>query len=365
MKIVTVVGARPQFVKAAVLSRLCARIGDLEEIIIHTGQHYDRSLSAVFFEDMSIPEPHYQLSIGSGPHGAMTGRMLEAIEAVLLKEMPNAVLVYGDTNSTLAGALAAAKLCIPVLHVEAGMRCFVASQVEEINRVLCDHCSALCLTTSSVPSANLLHEGIPQGRIRQVGDVMYDALLYYLKEARNAPLPIEVPSDYALVTVHRAENTDDPTQLSAIVEGLIAVADKRPLVLPLHPRTRARLQDYGLLKKVESSLIVLEPVSYFAMLRLAEQASIILTDSGGVQREAYWLQRPCIVLRDRTEWTELVSEAGHQLTTDFTRLPQMVEAAMGQKHRAKADLFGRGDAGEKILESIRECLGKGAPSGSV
>jgi UDP-GlcNAc3NAcA epimerase len=310
MKIVTVVGARPQFIKAAAISRVIRDdyAGKIEEVLVHTGQHYDENMSKVFFEELDIPQPRYNLEISGGQHGAMTGRMLEAVENVLLQEKPDWVLIYGDTNSTLAGALAAAKLHIPVAHVEAGLRSFNMRMPEEINRILADRVSSLLFCPTETAVNNLKLEGVSQG-VHNVGDVMYDVALFYRDRARQQSRVLQTlgvsSGGFALATCHRAENTDDPQRLGEILSALAEVAGQMPLVLPLHPRTRKLVGEYGLSQHLKA-LIVTEPLPFLDMVALEQAARIILTDSGGVQKEAFFYGVPCITMRDETEWVETV-----------------------------------------------------------
>jgi UDP-GlcNAc3NAcA epimerase len=300
-KVVTIVGARPQFVKAAVVSGALARAG-VDEVLVHTGQHFDAAMSDVFFQELGLATPRHHLGIGGLGHAAMTGRMLEAIERVLTEERPAWVLVYGDTNSTLAGALAASKLHIPVAHVEAGMRPFNRRMPEEINRVLTDHVSDLLLVTGEAPVRLLAAEGITRG-VHVVGDVMLEAQrLFAAASARSgARARLAGTAPYALLTLHRAENTDDPERLRAIFAGLSRVAGRLTLILPLHPRTRGLADRYAVSLE---SFRLLEPVGYLEMQDLEAGAALILTDSGGVQKEAFFHGVPCVTLRDETEWTE-------------------------------------------------------------
>jgi UDP-N-acetylglucosamine 2-epimerase len=306
MKVVTIVGARPQFVKAAVLSRELRK--EHTEIMVHTGQHYDENMSAIFFEELGLFEPEYALKIGSGLHGAQTGAMLVDIEQVLVQEKPNWVLVYGDTNSTLAGALAAAKLHLPVAHVEAGLRSFNRAMPEEINRVLTDHISTLLFCPTQTAVDHLTSEGITQG-VHLVGDLMYDSLMWSVAQAKDRPDPLQRfgldPKGYLLATVHRAENTDDPERLAGILQAFNLLEE--PMVWPVHPRTRQKLVEAGYQPATHVHLI--EPVGPIEMASLEQTALLILTDSGGMQKEAMWLGVPCVTLRDETEWIETV-EAG-------------------------------------------------------
>jgi UDP-GlcNAc3NAcA epimerase len=303
MKVVTIVGARPQFIKAAVLSRELRR--EHVEILVHTGQHYDDNMSDVFFKELEIPEPNYNLGIGSGSHGKQTGEMLSGIEDILLKETPDWVLVYGDTNSTLAGALAASKLHLRIAHVEAGLRSFNRNMPEEINRVLTDHLSNLLFCPTDTAVNNLLNEGITQG-VHQVGDVMYDALHWAIQHGKEPPSIIASlqgePKSYLLATVHRAENTDNPDRLQGILDAFNRL--EGPLIWPVHPRTRKILDDLNWIPG--NSVRLIDPVSYVDMVHLEKNARVILTDSGGIQKEAYWLEVPCVTLRDETEWVETV-----------------------------------------------------------
>lgn len=315
-KVITIVGARPQFIKAAAVSReILKHSGRIEEVMVHTGQHYDPNMSQVFFDELEIPAPRYNLEVSGGGHGAMTGRMLEGIERILLGEMPDWVLIYGDTNSTLAGALAAAKLHIPVAHVEAGLRSFNMHMPEEINRILADRVSNLLLCPTSVAVENLAREGVTRG-VHNVGDVMYDVALYYRERARVGSSILQrlglKDQVFALATCHRAENTDDPTRLEGIVSALAKIAGDMPVVLPLHPRTRKLLQQFGLERHL-APLTVVEPLSFLDMVALEQAARVILTDSGGVQKEAFFYRVPCITMRDETEWVETIELGWNQL----------------------------------------------------
>ncbi len=357
MKIVTVVGARPQFVKMAFVSR--AWPAGVEEVVIHTGQHYDRNMSDVFFEELGIPEPAHHLGVGSGSHGAQTGQMLAGIEAILLEEKPDAMLVYGDTNSTLAGALAAAKLHVPVIHVEAGLRSFDRRMPEEVNRVLTDHVSSLLLAPTQTAIDNLAAEGITEG-VQLVGDVMFDALLEGRRLAASRPNPaaaLGLDPGYVLCTLHRAENTDDPVRLTAIVAALGQIGRERPLALPLHPRTRAALDRADLLSTLEDSphVHLLDPVGYLEMVALEADAGCILTDSGGVQKEAYLLQVPCVTMRDTTEWVETLGSWNTLVGADEQAIVAAVAAAQAPKDQEP--VFGDGNAGAAMADAIGAFLG--------
>ena len=300
MRIVTVVGARPQFVKAAVVSRALRQVGGVEEILVHTGQHYDANMSDVFFRELDVPTPDHHLGIGGGSHGAQTGQMLAALEGVLASARPDWMLVYGDTNSTLAGALAAAKLLVRIAHVEAGLRSFNRSMPEEVNRVLTDHVSDLLFAPTEAAVANLAREGIAGSGVRLVGDVMYDVALHFADRAHGHSRVLDrlglLAGGYVLATVHRPANTDNPDRLRAIFAGLGEVAAEVPVVLPLHPRTRAAAERAGLPDAV-GGLTLTEPVGYLDMLTLERNACVVVTDSGGVQKEAFFSRVPCVTLR--------------------------------------------------------------------
>ncbi|MGE5221234.1 MAG: non-hydrolyzing UDP-N-acetylglucosamine 2-epimerase [Omnitrophica WOR_2 bacterium] len=336
MKIVSVVGARPQFIKAAPLSRTLRK--KHTEILVHTGQHYDENMSEVFFQELDIPAPNYHLGIGSGTHAAQTGAMLVGIEKVLLDEKPDWVLIYGDTNSTLAGALAASKLHIPVVHVEAGLRSFNRIMPEEINRVVADHLSSLLLCPSRTAEENLAAEGIREG-VHVVGDVMYEALMLASMRAREksnvfARFNIKERS-YLLATVHRAENTDNPERLQAVLAAFDRLDET--IIFPIHPRTRKAVESIGY--KPPAHVCLIDPVGYLDMVALEGSARLILTDSGGVQKEAYWLEVPCITLRDETEWVETVQAGWNTLTGADTM--KIVSAVRGWKTPANhPDLYG-------------------------
>jgi len=350
MKIASIVGARPQFIKCAPVSRELRK--EHEEVLIHTGQHYDHGMSEVFFEELAIPKPDYNLNIGSGTHGHQTGAMLGAIEDVLQQENPDLVLVYGDTNSTLAGALAAAKLHVPVAHVEAGLRSFDRRMPEEINRVLTDHCSDLLFCPTKTAVENLAAEGITGG-VHLVGDVMVDAMNYNRAVAEERSRILEAvgvrPGEYLVITVHRPSNTDSRENMVAIL-GALAEAG-RPVVFPVHPRTQNYLRRYGLLAEMPENVLVTEPLGYLDMLHLMAHAAKILTDSGGVQKEAYMLGVPCITLRENTEWVETV-EAGWNVLVGAGR-EEIVSMILGFAPAGdQPPLFGDGRAAAGIAKVI-------------
>lgn len=356
IRILTIVGARPQFIKAAVVSRHIAATAGISERLIHTGQHHDVNMSDVFFGDLGIPPAAYHLGISGLSHGAMTGRMLEGLEAVMRDEAPDWVLVYGDTNSTIAGALAAAKLHIPVAHVEAGLRSFNRAMPEEVNRVLTDHCSDLLFTPTAVGALNLRREGVPPDRIVEVGDVMFDAALHFGRVAeergKSAAAFGLTAGGYVLATVHRQENTDDVRRLSTILAGLQAVAAELPVALPLHPRTRSRITAAGL-EPLIRGLTLLEPQGYLEMVALERGAAVIATDSGGVQKEAFFHSVPCVTLRDETEWTELVEAGWNRLASmdDGNSLGAAILAARGRRGEDIAP-YGDGEASAKIVDRL-------------
>lgn len=351
LKVVTIVGARPQFIKAAPICRALRQAG-IQEFFVHTGQHYDDAMSSVFFRDLELPEPDINLNIGSDSHGKQTGRMLIGIEEVLQKENPDWVVVYGDTNSTLAGALASVKLHIPVAHVEAGLRSFNKAMPEEHNRVVADHVSTLLFCPTQTAVKNLEKEGIVEG-VHLVGDVMYDSLLHNLKLAEERSHIIEQlqlqPKRYALATVHRAENTDNSERLRSIFAAFAQIADSGlPVIIPLHPRTRKQL---AALDEIDvGKLRLIEPVSYLDMLRLEKYAHVILTDSGGVQKEAYWVETPCVTLRDETEWVELVEYGYNQLaSTQREKIFEAHQRAIQQKSYDILNLYGNGNTADNIV----------------
>jgi UDP-N-acetylglucosamine 2-epimerase (non-hydrolysing) len=347
--VATVVGARPQFIKEAAVGRVLRERH--REILIHTGQHYDPEMSDVFFEELQIARPDYNLGIGSGAHGEQTGRMLQAIEAVLVKEAPDAVLVYGDTNSTLAGALAAAKLHVPIAHVEAGLRSHDRRQPEEINRVLTDHASDLLFAPTRSAMEHLRHEGIVD-RARLVGDVMADVLRHNIELARKRPILSTLgltPGGYHVATLHRPSNVDDPKVLGGILRALDRAS--LPVVLPLHPRTRSRLAEFGIAEPSHAVRII-PPQGYLEFLALMADARRVITDSGGIQKEAYLLKIPCITVREKTEWTETVEDGWNTLVgSDPAALEEALQSF--SPTGAHRDLFGR-NAAEEIVRLLPE-----------
>lgn len=355
MKVCTVLGARPQFIKSAPVSRAFIESGKVSEVIIHTGQHYDSNMSDIFFHELNIPKPEYSLGISGGSHGAMTGRMLEALEETFLLEQPDWVLVFGDTNSTIAGALAASKLNLRVAHVEAGLRYFNRSMPEEINRILTDHCSDILFTPTMTASHNLSKEGIDPAQVFEIGDVMQDAAILFDGIAQeNSKISDSLglkKGQFVLATVHRQENTDNPRRLAAIIQGLALVADEIPVVLPLHPRTRKCVENAGL--TINSSIRVVEPLGFLDMLSLEKMAALIATDSGGVQKEAYFQRVPCVTLRDETEWIELVETGWNRLCPPKSAkaIATSVRSAIGTEGK-DVSLYGNGNASKLIVDKL-------------
>ena len=380
---VTIVGARPQFIKAATVSRAILNFNQspssrgrrserkIQEVLVHTGQHYDYLMDRVFFEELELPKPDYHLGVGSGSHGKQTGVMLDRIEPILQEEKPDIVLVYGDTNSTLAGALAAAKIHIPVAHVEAGLRSYERRMPEEINRLLADHVSTFLFCPTDEAVRNLSKEGIKNGKgkpwVKNVGDVMYDSILYYSKLAEikstilqdlkllsssHSPAP-----NYYLATLHRAENTDDPKRLKSILKAFDETAKTAPVVLPLHPRTKKMMETFCLQPK-HRNVKLIDPVSYLNMLKLEKDAKAILTDSGGIQKEAYWLRVPCITLREVTEWGYTVEEGWNIISGWKTaEIVRAVQRIPDQKKMRRRGDRGKQTASEEIVHQLFEYLG--------
>ena len=352
MKIVSVVGARPQFIKLAPLSKLIRK--QHEEILIHTGQHYDDEMSKVFFDELCLPQPDINLNIGSGNHGVQTGKMMQGLEEILLREKPDLIIVFGDTNSTLAAALVAAKLLIPIAHVEAGLRSFNKKMPEEVNRILTDHLSHWLFSPSAVAVTNLRNEGIVNG-VFDVGDIMYDAILSFremIDEPSQRLQKYSVQSGgYILATIHRAENTDEVDRLSRIIKLLDNT--EFPVLFPVHPRTRKKIQDYGL--NVNRNVRLVSPAGYFDIINLISNSKFVVTDSGGMQKEAYYLKRSCITLRDETEWVETVASGWNYLVGISDELFQNAVNSIVKNtdHRTNGNIYGDGTASEKILNILQ------------
>lgn len=376
-KIVTIIGARPQIIKAAALSRAIRSSFSerIEEVLVHTGQHYDANMSATFFQELEIPEPAYNLGVGSGPHGAQTAKMLAGIEVVLQKEQPNAVIVYGDTNSTLAAGIAASKLGIPVVHIEAGLRSFNKEMPEEINRIVCDHVSTLLFSPTHEGVRNLEAEGfdtsaalgkahLNRPKVFHCGDIMYDNSMYFATKAAAAEGYLSeqglISGRFALVTIHRNNNTDDAERLTAIWEAILQLAEKEQHVfaVPLHPRTRKMMENIlakDLMEKLSAHthIHLMEPASYLQMIALEQHCNIVLTDSGGVQKEAYFFQKPCIILRPETEWVELVQNGNAVLTDAHTNLIiQSYERLSKKTDYTWPSIFGDGNAASFICNVL-------------
>ncbi len=353
MKIFTVIGARPQFIKAAAVSREIKKHNDIEEVIVHTGQHFDTNMSDIFFEELHIPKPHYNLNINGLSHGAMTGQMLEKIEEVLFKEKPDWVLVYGDTNSTIAGALAASKLHIKVAHVEAGLRSFNMKMPEEINRILTDRISNLLFCPTNQAVENLKKEGFEnfkEAKIVKSGDVMQDAAIFY-KQFAKKPENLKIESGFILSTIHRAENTDNEDRIKSIFKALNEIAKKTPIILPLHPRTKKILQNLNI---NTDNIKIIEPVGYLQMVWLLQNCSLVMTDSGGLQKEAFFFEKPCITLRDETEWVELVENGFNQIVgADEEKIVNAYENIKNRELDFNIDLYGGGKASENIVNTLR------------
>jgi len=353
MKILTVIGARPQFIKASVVSAAIQKSSELQEKIIHTGQHFDANMSNIFFDQLGIPKPDYQLDINSGSHGAMTGRMLEAIEKICLEEKPDRLMVYGDTNSTLAGALAASKLHIPVAHIEAGLRSFNMHMPEEINRILTDQVSDILFCPTETAVKNLKNEGFNTKSVKvlNVGDVMQDSSMFFAERAVKSVVLHSIPeTGFIVATLHRAENTDVPERLKAIIAALNYIHHHiQPVVLPLHPRTQKVVKSLGL----ELEMIVREPVGYLEMIWLLKHCSAVVSDSGGVQKEAFFFKKPCITMRDQTEWVELIENGVNVLAGANTQ--KIIELTQTMLHKNIDDpfnLYGGGQASQNIVNVL-------------
>lgn len=359
-KIMTVIGARPQFVKAAIVSQFMKQSGALNEVMVHTGQHYDANMSKIFFDELDMSPAHHQLGIGSSTQGRQTAEMIIGIEQLLATEKPDLMLIYGDTNSTLAGALAAIKCHIPIAHVEAGLRSYNRKMPEEINRVIADQLSAILFTPTAQAVHNLKKEGFDDKRIVSVGDVMYDAALFYGKKAQEKSDVLHSlqlkPHEYILATIHRAENTDDPNRLKNMFTALNRLAEQHKMIMPLHPRTRKLIEMHfeDVLKKTKINIV--EPVGFLDMMMLEKNAALIVTDSGGVQKEAFFYQIPCVTLRDETEWVETV-ELGWNTLVSPDQCDAIYETVLakinshGKKHDAP---FGRGNASDLIATYLKK-----------
>ena len=357
MKVITVIGARPQFVKASVVSRALINVNNIEEILVHTGQHFDKNMSDIFFEEMEIPKPQYNLNINGLSHGAMTGQMLQGVEELCIKEKPNFVMVYGDTNSTIAGALAAKKLGIGVIHIEAGLRSCNRAMPEEINRILTDSISDILFCPTDTSISNLNNEGIRDGIIKVIknGDVMQDAAMYYAKisDSKSTILNrLELwNNDFVLATLHRQENTDDIAKLASIINAFNDIAREVELIVPLHPRTRKIIER----ENINTSFSIIDPVGYFDMLELLKNCKMILTDSGGLQKEAYFFNKYCITLRNETEWVELVQNDFNRLAgSDTGLILELFQKFSNSKFDKHIELYGGGKASDVIGKTLAE-----------
>jgi UDP-GlcNAc3NAcA epimerase len=355
VKVLTVIGARPQFIKAGPVSDAFRKLG-ISETVVHTGQHYDRSMSQIFFDELGLEPPQINLNVGSGSHGAQTGAMLSALDPILCSQVPDWVVVYGDTNSTLAGALSAAKLHIPVAHVEAGLRSFNRAMPEELNRIVADSLSDLLFAPTKVGVSNLLAEGVAMQRILLVGDVMYDAALMYGQRADERKTLSRfglARQEFALATIHRAENTDTPARLQAIVDGLIDASKTLHVIWPVHPRTRKMLIASNIEARLVQHITLAEPLGYLDMLQLERNAAVIVTDSGGVQKEAFFFRVPCVTLRDETEWTELIELGWNVLCppTDGAAISTAILSRPG-KFGVNGDPYGDGHAAARIAACL-------------
>lgn len=359
-KIMTVIGARPQFIKAAVVSRLLHHENNIEEIIVHTGQHYDTNMSQIFFDELAIPKIDHHLNVGSALHGKQTGEMISNIENLLIETKPDFLLIYGDTNSTLAGALAAAKLHIPIAHVEAGLRSYNRKMPEEINRIIADQLSNILFTPTTQAVNNLIQEGYDPSRIIEVGDVMYDAACFYVKKALNESQILEKlnveKKNYLLATIHRPENTDDVDKLNNIFTALDKLTQELTIIMPLHPRTRKMLNQHLPMLLNNSSIHIIEPVGFLDMVMLEKHASLIVTDSGGIQKEAFFYQVPCVTLREQTEWVETVELGWNHLVKpeSVDMIHDQILQVLGTSGLCDQYPYGKGDAGERIVAHLKE-----------
>lgn len=376
IKIITIIGARPQIIKASAISRAIKENykDDIDEVIVHTGQHYDKNMSEVFFTELSIPRPKYNLGVGSSKHGEQTAKMIEGIENILETEKPNAIILYGDTNSTLSGAIAASKIHVPIVHIEAGLRSFDKYMPEEINRIMCDHSSTLLFSPTKAGYNNLIREGfskeinekpsINKPNIYHCGDIMYDNTLHFSNfiNVRETNLS-KYGKDFILCTIHRNTNTDDKIRLSAIFNAINEISKTEKIIIPLHPRTKKMMPltlGESFSKEIENNanIEIIDPVSFLDMIYLEKNSKLILTDSGGVQKEAYYLEKPCVILRKQTEWIEIV-ECGNAVLADadYNTILNSVENYIINPPKSYPKLFGDGNAAKFICQEIIKCLG--------
>lgn len=375
IKIITIIGARPQIIKASAISRAIKENykDDIEEIIVHTGQHYDTNMSEVFFAELDIPRPKYNLAVGSGKHGGQTSKMIEGIENILETEKPNGIILYGDTNSTLAGAIAASKIHVPIVHIEAGLRSFDKYMPEEINRIMCDHASTLLFSPTKAGYNNLIREGFSteihekptmnKPNIYHSGDIMYDNTLHFSKLIKDRETSLSrFGKDFILCTIHRNTNTDDPTRLKPIFKAIEEISKTQKIILPLHPRTKKMMPltlGESFAKEIEnnSNIEIIEPVSFLDMIYLETNSKLILTDSGGVQKEAYYLEKPCVILRPQTEWVEIV-ECGNAAIADadYDKIVQAVNNYIKTPPKTYPNIFGDGNAAKFMCGVMLKCL---------
>mgnify|MGYP001392496343 FL=1 len=353
-KIITIVGARPQFVKASQLSKAFLSHDNLNEIILHTGQHYDHQMSEIFFQELGIQSPSYNLEINNLDHGEMTGKMMIEIEKILIKDQPDAVVVFGDTNSTLAGALAAAKLNIPVAHIESGIRSFNKSMPEEINRIVTDSISNWLFAPTKIGEHNLIMEGHSTDKIFNYGDVMYDVSLSFASKNPSDSILDYLDNDFLLVTIHRPENTENDLRLKNIADSLIEIASKFKIIFPIHPRTIKAFERINMFDKLSKIIDIIDPISYVDMLQMQKKARLIITDSGGMQKEAYFLKTPCVTLRDETEWVELIEAGWNKLIKTSSKKEKIVSEILGSinKKGLDYDYYGDGKSSYKIADQI-------------
>jgi UDP-GlcNAc3NAcA epimerase len=354
----TVIGARPQFIKSTVVSEELQKSG-IEEVCVHTGQHYDENMSGIFFDQLNMKKPDVQLEIGSGAHGFQTGRMLIEIESIFNQKKPDGCIVYGDTNSTLAGALVASKLHIPIYHIEAGLRSFNKKMPEEINRVLTDHISEILFTPTEIATNNLLKEGFEPGKIFEVGDVMLDSSLQFKTKIQNINRTLDTyglqSEKYVLVTLHRPSNVDSKKTLLSLLSALDRVGNDLKILFPVHPRTSSKMLEFKIDQSMFKNIKFVDPLGYLDMIALESQAKMIITDSGGVQKEAFFYRVPCVTLRNETEWVELVDSEWNFLLSPEGSIDELYESIVGRVgHKGKnCELYGSGDASKKIVSIIK------------
>lgn len=375
MKLLTIIGARPQIIKASAFSRAIKECysDKIEEVIVHTGQHYDENMSEVFFTELDIPAPKYNLAVGSGKHGVQTAKMIERLEEVIEAEQPNALILYGDTNSTLAGAIAASKVHLPIVHIEAGLRSFDKAMPEEVNRILCDHVSTLLFSPTRTGYENLVNEGFStqlqekptanKPNIYHCGDIMYDNTLFFSSKADSVAEKFDIPQEgFVLCTIHRNSNTDDKERMKSIFDSIIEISNFKKIILPLHPRTKKMMplmlgETYAKAVEENPNIQIIEPVSFLGMIYLEKNSDLILTDSGGVQKEAYYLNKPAVILRPQTEWKEIVDCGNAAICdADFDLIVSKAKQYLDCPPREFPEIFGDGNAAKFMCKTILECL---------